>query len=147
MPEPWKWGFTPGERHALLLICAAVLFGVGYQAYQRQYSPQTAPLLPEDSLRLATIAAAAANSDSFSDPAPAGEPPPPEPLNINTATPSQLESLPGIGPALARRIVAVRDSLGGFKRSEDLLIVPGIGPKRLDRMRPWFVLSDGIPDP
>jgi competence ComEA-like helix-hairpin-helix protein len=141
MPEPWKWGFTPGERSALLLICAAVLLGLGYQAFQRQNSPRTAPLLAEDSLRIAAITSAAAKIDSFAVSPPADSLPPGL-LNINTATSSQLESLPGIGPALAGRIVVVRDSIGGFKRPEDLLAVPGIGPKRLDRIRPLLLLSE-----
>jgi competence ComEA-like helix-hairpin-helix protein len=142
MPESWKWGFTPGERSALLLICAAVLLGLGYQAYQRQHSPQTVLLSSDDSLRIAAITAIANITDSLAASPPAdslasGL------LDINTATCNQWESLPGIGPALAGRIVAARDSLGGFKKPEDLLTVPGIGPKRLDRIRPLLLLSDG----
>ena len=42
-----------------------------------------------------------------------------------------LQALPGVGPALARRIVAHREAHGPFRRPADLLRVPGIGAKRL----------------
>ncbi|MEW6244820.1 MAG: ComEA family DNA-binding protein [Bacillota bacterium] len=52
-------------------------------------------------------------------------------ININTATAAQLQSLPGIGPAIAQRIVEYREKSGPFGRIEDLMKVSGIGPKVL----------------
>ena len=49
-------------------------------------------------------------------------------VDINVASASQLESLPGIGPAKAAAIVSYRDSVGAFSRCEDLDKVDGIGP-------------------
>lgn len=49
------------------------------------------------------------------------------PVNLNTATTAQLESLPGIGPATARRILEYRQQNGGFKKIEELMNVRGIG--------------------
>ncbi len=66
-------------------------------------------------------------------PAPA---PPAAPLDINEASTTQLEALPGVGPALARRIVEARARLGGFRTVEDLIDVRGIGPATLDRLKP-----------
>lgn len=48
-------------------------------------------------------------------------------ISINTATASQLEQLPGVGPILAKRIVDYRTAHGPFARIRDLLDVPGIG--------------------
>lgn len=60
----------------------------------------------------------------------------PAKVNINTATAAQLDELPGVGPATAKRIIAWRQSKGPFARVDDLLNVPGIGPSKLDAMRP-----------
>jgi competence protein ComEA len=59
-------------------------------------------------------------------------------LNLNTATPKQLEGLPGIGPALAKRIVEFRDKKGGFKRVEELLAIQGISEKK------WQALKEHV---
>ena len=53
------------------------------------------------------------------------------PINLNTATLDQLETLPGIGPALGQRIIDHREQHGPFQSVEDLLEVSGIGEKRL----------------
>lgn len=58
------------------------------------------------------------------------------PVDLNTADVRALEALPGIGPALAARIVEHRTRHGRFRRLEDLLEVPGIGPRTLERLRP-----------
>lgn len=56
-------------------------------------------------------------------------------MNLNTATPEQLEELPGIGPVTAAAIVHWRTENGPFKRVEDLLEVTGIGEKTLEQLR------------
>jgi competence protein ComEA len=56
-------------------------------------------------------------------------------LNINTATLSELETLPGIGPVLAQRIIDYRQQKGPFRTIEDLQNVPGIGAKRFSELQ------------
>jgi competence protein ComEA len=56
-------------------------------------------------------------------------------VDLNHATVHDLDQLPGIGQALAERIMEYRRSHGPFTAVEDLLLVKGIGPKKLDRLR------------
>jgi competence protein ComEA len=60
---------------------------------------------------------------------------PPRPVSLNLADASTLESLPGIGPAMAARIVAWRLAHGPFRTIDALVDVPGIGPRLLARLR------------
>jgi competence protein ComEA len=56
-------------------------------------------------------------------------------VNLNTADSASLESLPGIGPALASRIISWREQNGGFRAVDELLAVSGIGEKTLAGFR------------
>ena len=62
----------------------------------------------------------------------------PRPVNVNRAGIRELVSLPGVGPVLARRIMEYRKKYGPFKGPKDLLEVKGIGPKKLQKMRPYL---------
>ena len=53
-------------------------------------------------------------------------------VNINTATQAELESLPGIGPATAQKIIASRESEGPFSTPDELMRVSGIGEKKYE---------------
>ena len=56
-------------------------------------------------------------------------------VNLNTATASELEALPGIGPKMAQRIVEYREKNGVFKKVEDLMNVKGIGEKNFLKLK------------
>jgi competence protein ComEA len=62
-------------------------------------------------------------------------------INVNTATPEQLELLPGIGPSRARAIVEYRREHGPFKEVDDLVQVSGIGAKALENIRSHCAVS------
>ncbi len=65
-----------------------------------------------------------------------GGAPDPAPIDLNAATAPQLEQLPGIGPVTAGRILSWRSANGRFTIVDELLEVPGIGPKTLAQLRP-----------
>ena len=64
------------------------------------------------------------------------------PLDLNHASAEELETLPGVGPALAARIVSARQERM-FLSVEDLERVPGIGPATLQRLRPHVRVGRG----
>lgn len=64
------------------------------------------------------------------------------PIDLNRADVNQLESLPGIGAVLARRVMEYRESIGRFQTIEDLLAVKGIGRKTLERIRPFVMVLE-----
>ena len=61
---------------------------------------------------------------------------PSQPLSLNTATVAQLDSLPGVGPVTAQRIVAWRTKHGSFTSVDQLAEVDGLGPARVARLKP-----------
>ena len=63
------------------------------------------------------------------------------PVNLNTATPAQLEALPGIGAKVAERIVEYRQKTGGFKKVEDLMNVRGVGEKSFLKLKPLITVT------
>ena len=76
---------------------------------------------------LAGAASAGADGSAASAPQP--------PVSLNSATAEQLETLDGVGPATAQKILDWRREHGGFASIDDLGEVPGIGPKRLAALR------------
>ena len=66
--------------------------------------------------------------------------PPPVPTNLNTASAADLQRLPGIGPALAGRIVAYREAHGPFRSPAEIVEVKGIGEKTFEKLSPWIHL-------
>lgn len=85
-------------------------------------TPRKAPRVPVDHL---TVAHASQSNRQA-----------PNALSINHASKNELERLPGIGPALASRIVEHRERYGPFRRIEHLLMVRGIGEQRFRQLRP-----------
>jgi competence protein ComEA len=58
------------------------------------------------------------------------------PLSLNSATPAQLDALPGVGPVLAQHIIDFRTQHGGFTSLQQLRQIPGIGPRKFTTLQP-----------
>ena len=147
---------TANERKALLFLALVALSGSAVRLW-RAHLPRPdadAALVRQiervDSVRAlrhtgsgprgrrrARVPDPRAVADSLAAAAPADG----EPLDVDRATAEELERLPGIGPALASRIVTARDSLDGFGQIEALCVVKGIGPALVARLRPLVTFT------
>jgi len=137
-----EYGFTRNEVRALLFLSLTFLLGLALRWLA--FAPP-APLT-------ATGAAEATLAPPPAAPAPVAPVPAPAtpaaarargPVDINRAGRAELMTLPGIGARYADRIVALRERRGGFARTEELLDVRGIGPRTLERIRPFITLGRG----
>jgi len=72
----------------------------------------------------------------------ASKPVPTSKVNLNTANAEQLATLPGVGPALAGRIVEYRQKSGAFRSTKDVMNVKGIGEKNFAKIEAWLTVSD-----
>lgn len=122
-------------RHeALAILTLSVLFVVGLTV--RHVQEQQVPPVAVDSL---VVRSSATTAPVDSGQVPPSSPPSPSaetPLNVNTASRTTLETLPGVGPVLAKRIDEYRSTQRPFQRVEELKRVRGIGPKTLATLRP-----------
>ncbi len=64
-------------------------------------------------------------------------------VDINTADANELELLPGIGPALAKRIIEYRERHGVYSSAEDIMDVSGIGQGIFEDIKPYISVSGG----
>lgn len=119
--------FTPQETKAIIFLLMALLVGSGIILYKRTY-PKFAPQLRlekggADSLRQTLYPSGGGQGENR--------------INLNQATAAELQLLPGLGPALSRRVVEFREANGNFRRIEDIMQVPGIGPKTFERIKDY----------
>ena len=134
---------TPNERKGLLFLALVALSGTGVRLWRARMPPpaeaRVAALEHQlgriDSARSARRDSKAIRKRQSKTPQPAA-PSDSQPMEINTATAAQIEALPGIGPALAKRIVAHRDSAGPLADLAALCDVRGVGPALAERLRP-----------
>lgn len=127
---------TPAERKALLFFSAVLVLGTGtrvYRASQPRASDGPARTALESQIKAADSARKAGRKSKRGRKQKT-PPPRPGPVDMDVATAEEIESLRHIGPALARRIVADRDSFGPFGSREGLLRVKGIGPSMVGKL-------------
>lgn len=164
---------TPAERQALLFVAAIAALGIGVRAWRAIDRPEPdrtarGALAEQLSQVDSAIASGGARrrerpprsdprsrNDAPRDPAPPRTPRSPPnapaplgPVDVDLATLEELDRLPGIGPALAARIVEDRGRNGPFGSLAGLDRVKGIGPALAERLRPHvtFSLSPRPPD-
>ena len=150
---------TPQERRGAILVTALLAIGSLWDLGQALHPARRSLPAGEPGggrVALADTAAAEAPRSSEDTPLPSlpSLPPPPgeaavrssargakpapsRPIDLNHAAASELHRLPGIGPVLAGRIVEYRLRHGRFAAVEELLGVHGIGPRLLERIRPF----------
>ena len=112
--------FNKREQWALLFLGGALLVGSGLALLDARHP---------DALHGFAVVPAALEAPPVASLPAAG------PLDLNRATAGELEALPAIGPAMARRILEYRDSNGPFAKVEDLVRVAGIGPGTLKKLQ------------
>lgn len=133
---------TPNERTALWFFALVALSGAGVRLWRTAgdpTGPDEAAALAHQIQRVDSVRLAAKGSRRKKTAPP--PPSPSQPLDIDRADAAAIEALPGIGPALAARIVATRDSLQGFGSIEALCVVRGIGPAVAERLRPLVTFT------
>ncbi|MEA2063579.1 MAG: helix-hairpin-helix domain-containing protein [Gemmatimonadota bacterium] len=116
--------FTRRHKWAIVALCVLALLGAGFRwalDCDRKIAPGAAPgRLAADSALAARLTRRAAGYNS--------------PVDLNTAGMRALERLSGVGPGIARRIVAEREAGGPFRSPSDLAArVRGIGPGTVER--------------
>lgn len=122
--SPGVYRFRDGDR-----VVDAIAAAGGYTAEADPQAVNLARFLSDGEQILVPVRGAAPPPGEA---APGGEG---AQVNLNTATSSELETLPRIGPAMAERIIAWRDENGGFTSVDDLLGVAGIGDKTFEGLR------------
>ncbi len=147
---------TQSERKALLFFAAVALLGAGWRVVRAANAPDpaaeeraalAAQIAAVDSVRARRHGRARGASLARTRPPPAGRAKPvapaapPAPVNVDEATAAELESLPRIGPALAKRIVEDREANGPFGSLEAFQRVKGIGPAMARTLAPRVTFS------
>lgn len=142
-----RLALTTIELRVLVALLAFFFAGLAVQQWPRTlpYDESTyaadaeafAAAAPDTSAAAPPDSSAAMSSDSSAAAAVAPTPPGTNGrVNLNTAGATDLQRLPGIGPALAERIIAYREAHGPFARLPDVTRVSGIGPRTLERLAP-----------
>jgi comEA protein len=148
-----RFGFTSAESAVILFLAAGAIVGAAlrmtgngsrpgrveedYRIHDSVFTVRAAASVP-DSMTPAEVpgsrAGASARGHGTTKAAPAGR------VDINRAGLEALQSLPGIGPSTAARIMEYRTVNGPFARIEDIMNVPSIGAKKFEKIKPYLTI-------
>lgn len=129
--------FTPQETKAILFLLMALLVGSGIILYQRNH-PGFAPQLKLDKSDVDSLGEIQYLSGRGQEE---------NAIDLNRATAAELQLLPGVGPALSKRIVEYREAKGEFDKIEDVMQVSGIGPKTFQAIKDYVIVEDKTEGP
>lgn len=128
------FGFTKNEQKVVLFLALSFVAGGALKEYEDHW--QTLPPPAGNSILkefaepdFTTVSASrmeAVDAGTFLT------------IPLNSATQTDLEHIPGIGPVTAKRILSYRATNGPFRTVEELLNVKGIGPKKMQKIRPYI---------
>lgn len=154
----------PASRVALVIVALGAFAAIGSVAGRGETLP--APAAPSSSAAgpsgsasatSVTPAPLAPSAPAAAEPAPApgapapaavrGRATPEDPVYLNTASPEDLQRLPGVGPKKAASIVALRHRVGRFRQVDELMRVRGIGRASMKKLRPLVRLDPPAPAP
>jgi len=142
--------FTPQERKALLFLVTVLLLGSGITLYKKYHSDFAPELLlkPKQNVVESNLSRTNLNVVADTSTALPKETTPKiiseekvRQVNLNSATQEELESLPSIGPVLAKRIIEYRNQKGGFETIEEVKQVHGIGNKIFEKIRNYITVK------
>jgi competence ComEA-like helix-hairpin-helix protein len=129
---------TPAERKALLFFSIVLTLGVSSRAYKALHSRSPIDSRARSALESQIKAADSARKSGLRKPkrdlARKTTPKPAGKVDLDVATEKEIEGLRHIGPTLARRIVADRDSFGPFGSMDGLQRVKGVGPSMVEKL-------------
>jgi DNA uptake protein ComE-like DNA-binding protein len=129
---------TPAERKALLFFSVVLALGASNRAYHTLHSRSPTDARARSALEAQIKAADSARLSGLRKPKRDGKtkapPKPTGPVDLDIASEKEIEGLRNIGPALAKRIVADRDSFGPFGSMEGFSRVKGIGPSMVAKL-------------
>ena len=131
--------FTQGEkRGVLLLMILIILFLIGHTIFS-YVSPLTETIIVHDTIYIEKTDVKKVTSSQSGKKKVKQKIP--IPIHINSASSSQLETIPGIGPILAKRITDYRDLLGGYYQIDQLSEIQGINTKKMNVLKQWLFIK------
>jgi competence protein ComEA len=128
---------TQGERRALFFLAALAILGAGTRLWRSKRPPGNDTTLDA---QIAAVDSAPSKRGRIRQSA---NPPIRQPIDLDVASADEIEKLPGIGPSLAKRIVADRTANGPFGCLQGLDRVKGVGPALLSRLDSLATFSLG----
>ncbi len=131
-----RFAFTKNEQKVFLFLAVVLLSGVAIKVYKTYVTPPNVrPFDYAVSDSIFNERSRSLNDDTLSNGTDMART---HKINLNTATKTELMTLPGVGEATAERIILFREEQRSFKTISDIRKVKGIGEKKFDKLKPYI---------